>query len=73
MPKNISIVTARRILMEKWWRARTLTAKDNGSIRAASIRRFCQTNGTASTVPSKKTKQGIVFQEVFSLIKKHDI
>ena len=66
MSKSISIATARRIPMEKWWPVKILTARESGFIPAVSRKRYCQTSGTVVNAPNKKRRLGTLSLEVFS-------
>lgn len=52
---------------------RILIVRDSGFIQVALNKRYSLINGIVTSVLNKEIKQEIPSQEVFSLIRKHDV
>ena len=66
IPKKLSIATAEGIPSERWWLAKTLTARGSGSTPFAWKRRTCPKNGTVPTAKNNVTKPRIPTPEATS-------
>lgn len=67
--KTHSIAIAEELPLEKWWHARTHTARGNGSILLALRKKIFRKSGIALIVKSREKKLGIPHREDTSSIR----